>query len=215
MKSFYGCMIAGSLALLFAANGCMSIKQPYIEKRQYVLEAKRPGDAVPTTGTALLKVRPFVAAPLCEGSSFVYRLQENRYAADFYHVFLIPVNNQLTEIQRQWLAQAGFPTAQSSSRLDPLFILENTLLTCRGDYRNPAHPLAIVEIETALVDNRNSPPQLVFQKTYCREILLKKASPDELVRGWNEALAGILTELESDLQNQKELSKAGAAGPRS
>jgi uncharacterized lipoprotein YmbA len=203
MKTSYRCLLAGWLACCFLVSGCMSFKQPYIEKHQYVLEAQRSGNAAAVSGTALLKVKPFVAAPLGELSSFVYRMQDNEYTTDFYNVFLIPVNDQLTEIQRQWLSQAGFPVIQTSSRLDPLFVLENTLLTCNGDYRDAAHPLAVIEMVTALVDNRTSPTQLVFQKNYRREITLIKDSPAELVRGWNEALKAILTELEGDLRKQE------------
>ncbi len=43
-------------------------------------------------------------------------------------------------------------------------------------------------------------PKIIFQNNYRKEIPLETNSPESLVKGWNEALKQILTELEDDMR---------------
>ncbi len=181
----------------------MSLKQPYVDKQQYALEATHPKPAVAIASAPLLRVRPFDSTPMTGALPFVYRHDESRYETDFYNVFFIPANEQLSEIARRWLTQAGFPTLPPSSRVEGDIILEGSLARLYGDYRKTDDPQAVMELDLALVDNRGIKPGLLFQKSYKGTALMQKKDPANLVQGWNTALAQILSELESDLWKQE------------
>ena len=186
--------------LLATTSGCMSLKQSYVEKHQFALEAVRTGAPLSLEKTFALKIRPVLAAPMCESASLARRVDENRYESDFYNVFFMPASDQLTECIRQWLTQAGFQTIPPASRMNADLVLESLLTSLHGDYRNPAQPAAVMALEAAVVDVRSATPRMVFQKAYARTIPLNKAAAADLVEGWNQALASILAELESDLK---------------
>ena len=57
-----------------------------------------------------------------------------------------------------------------------------------------------MEIQFLLLQETDSNPKIIYQKKYYKEEPLKGNAPDDLVKGWNNALNQILTEFETDLK---------------
>ena len=124
-----------------------------------------------------------------------------RYESDFYNEFLIAPGSLLTEEVRQWLVGSGLfqHVTDTTSPLEPTYILEGTVSVLYGDYRNGASSAAALGMQFVLVRDVSARTEIVFQKQYAKEVGIREASSEALVNGWNEALRQILKALESDL----------------
>lgn len=60
------------------------------------------------------------------------------------------------------------------------------------------------------IQYRADHPEMVFQKHYRKEVILKKNSPEALAMGWNKALQHILEEFEKDLSVLLTIPDSGA-----
>lgn len=181
--------------------GCAP-KKSYPEKRYYVLDVSRPGEASAPLNEAVLSVRRFNVSPRYEGKGFVYRDGDLSYESDFYSEFLISPGSLVTEEVRQWLAASGLfqRVVASASHLEATEILEGNVVALYGDYREAASPAAVLDVQFFLIKDVSARSEVVFQKEYRETVSLNERSAKALVNGWNEALRQILTALEKDLR---------------
>lgn len=77
-----------------------------------------------------------------------------------------------------------------------------------------ATPKAVLALQFLLLaSGRDGPPAVVMQRDYRGEVALSRNAPQELVRGWNEALAEILTKFETDLRQAATSSEWAVKRP--
>jgi len=198
------CRLALPITILLAVGlltGCAP-KKSYPEKRYYVLDASRAGEASAPPNEAVLSVRRFSVSPRYEGKGFVYRDGDLSYQSDFYNGFLISPSSLVTEEVRQWLAASGLfqRVVASASHLEATEILEGNVVALYGDYRETASPVAVLEVQFFLIKDVSARSEVVFQKEYRETVSLNERSAKALVNGWNTALGQILTALEQDLR---------------
>jgi cholesterol transport system auxiliary component len=193
----------GFCALLCLVSGCIKLKSSYPEKRYFLIDISRQEDVSPRVTDEVLKVVTFSVSPQYEGKDFVYRKGDVVYESDFYNEFLISPSDMFTEQVRQWVARSGLfsQVADLSSYNEPTFFLGGVVTALYGDFRDISEPKAIMEIDFLLTRDVSAKGEVAFQKRYQREIPLDGASPQALVKGWNEALRQILTDFEKDLWN--------------
>ncbi len=193
----------GFFALLCLVSGCVRLESSYPEKRYFLIDTSRQEEVSPRATDDVLRVVTFSVSPQYEGKDFVYRKGEVVYESDFYNEFLISPSDMFSEEVKQWVARAGLfgQIADLSSYNEPTFFLGGTVTALYGDFRDVSAPKAIMEIEFLLTHDISAKGEVAFQNRYHREIPLDGASPQALVKGWNEALRQILTELEEDLQD--------------
>ncbi len=84
--------------------------------------------------------------------------------------------------------------------MEATHILEGNVIALYGDYSQKNSPKAVLEIQFFLIDNTSTSSEMIFQNNYRREVALNSSLPEALVKGWNEALQQILTDLEEDLR---------------
>ncbi|MDR4505777.1 MAG: ABC-type transport auxiliary lipoprotein family protein [Candidatus Scalindua sp.] len=183
-------------------TGCLSLEKSYLEKHYFVLDASRDGEAVSSGTGVVLSVRRFQISPQFEGKSLIYRLSDSSYETDFYNEFFVSPASLLTEEVRQWLRDSGLfqNIVDPSSYLDPSHVLEGSVTALYGDYRESTVPKAVLEIHFFLLRQVSERYELIFQKQYHREEPLKGNTPDDLVRGWNNAFENILAKFETDIK---------------
>lgn len=188
------------LCCLFLA-GCIQLERPYPQKKSYVLEARRKGDSRTAPSGAILLVRNFGSTARYRGKGFVYRLDDLRYQADFYHQFFTAPAAMIAEESGLWLQQAGlFSHLTEGGTPPPTHVLRGKIGALYGDFRPGRPAAAVLELQLALTDDRSVSPQILLDRKYRREIPLTDRSPEGLLRGWNTSLQEILAEFESDLQ---------------
>jgi hypothetical protein len=134
------------------------------------------------------------------GSELVYRLDDVRFAQDYYNRFMAPPAPMLGASIAEWLARSGpFSIVQAGTAASAPFVLEATFLELYGDFRNGRTPEAVVTAQFSIIDASSSSPEVVYDKTISRRIPIDRSAAPQLVRGYNVALGEILGELSSNL----------------
>jgi len=195
------CLSAGILALLSLLAGCLNIEKSFPEKRHFILDVPRHGNPHLRGDGVVLRVRKFVVSPRYREKGLVYRKGELSYESDFYNRFFILPSSLITEEVSQWLASSGLfqHVVSAASHLETTHVLEGAVNALFGDYSGKRSPKAVLEIQFFLIRDISARSKIVFQKIYRKEVVIEEGSPDLLVKGWNEALRQILTDLEEDL----------------
>jgi uncharacterized lipoprotein YmbA len=202
---------AALIIAIGVSAGCVSIEKSYPDKRYYVLEATRNESAEAAQADGVLLVAALRVSPRYEGRSFVYRLSDSSYEADFYNQFLISPGALLTEEVRRTVSQAQLAryVVGTAVQLEPTHILEGTIDALYGDFRNGAAPKAVLAMEFFLSKETPFRAEIIARKRYAKAMAVNGRSAEALVKGWNDALNEILAALIADLRevNLKQSDK--------
>jgi len=190
------------LALLALCAACVGIEKSYPDKRYFVLEASANPRSADPTGNDTLEVSNIRISPRYADRSFVYRISEAGYESDFYNQFLVSPSSLLTEEVRKALigSQVFKYVISPTSQAQPSYVLEGTVNTLYGDFRNPNSPRAVLEMEFFLTSEIPGSPGILMQRRYAKSLPLTGRTPEALIKGWNQALEEILTSLVADLK---------------
>lgn len=190
-------------ALAAAASSCISTEKAQPERRYHLIEAERRGAAAEKTDLTI-RVRRFRVSPRFDARNLVYRHSDTSYESDFYNEFLTDPASMFTESVRKWLSQSGrfASVLDPSASLEEDLVLEGYVQSLYGDFRST--PAAVLELQVYLIKRGGGKDSIVFQKLYTRAAPVPAKSTDALLKGYSEALASILSELESDAAASRE-----------
>ncbi len=196
------CLSAGLLALLPLLAGCLNVEKSFPKKHYFILDVPRHGNSHLRGEEVVLRVRKFHVSPRYREKGLVYRRGDLSYESDFYNQFFISPSSLITEEVSQWLASSGLfqHVVSAASHLETTHVLEGVVNVLFGDYSGQRSPKAVLEIQFFLIKDISARSKIAFQKIYRKEVVIEEGSPELLVKGWNEALRQILTDLEEDLR---------------
>jgi cholesterol transport system auxiliary component len=182
--------------------GCVGVEKSYPDKHYFVLESRRAGALSNSKGSGVLQVASIRVSPRYEGRSFVYRRSDANFEADFYNQFLVAPGSLLSEEVRQAIAvsQLFQYVIGSTSSLEPTHVLEGTVNTLYGDFRDPSSPKAVLEMDFFLTKESPAKSEIVAQRRYAQAVAITGRTPEALIKGWNEALDAIMAALVADLK---------------
>jgi len=196
-------LICSLMLLVLILTGCATLEKNYPQREYYIFNiSNNAHNSSPVSGT-VLEVRRFEISPSFSTREFVYRKGDLSYESDFYNQFFRPPSALVTEEVRKWLSESGqFKyVVDSSNNVEPDYVLEGNVSELYGDFRATNEPKAVLGIQFFLTEETSTNPKIVFENNYRREVVLSFNSAGELVKGWNEALEQILTDLQGDLRN--------------
>jgi hypothetical protein len=191
------------LVMFCLLGGCIS--RPPLDVRTFAFAT--PPAAKPDPGfrshrvVAIRSLR--VAAPF-DGRSFVYRMGEYSFESDPYAEFFASASESLLIPIRGSLRQSGAFEAvvEPGSAYKPNTVAEINVLELYGDFRRPREAAALLTLRILVFDAPNGVPgRLIMEREYSRRIPLKGRNAEALVGGWNEALAKILAQFDSDVRS--------------
>lgn len=197
-----------SLGLAAVAGAGCSLRRETLPRRTFVLQAPEAESAgrAGTSGVApagVLLVRLFRVAPAYDARAFVIRRGDAEFTSDAYHGFLGSPGPMLTEAFAARIRGLGVFTLVTTggSQVAPTHALEGEVTELYGDYRDSAKPMAVLGIELRLLHPLTGAAgsNLRWQRTERRSIPLARAAADDLVAGWNRALAEIGASLDPAL----------------
>ena len=196
--SSFSCLVLVSGVLA----GCFSFEKSYPEKRYFALSTSRASPALTATLDDVLAVRPLRISPGYAGSEFVYQTGDVTLESDFYNEFFIPPSRLITEEVRRWFEASGlFETVVDSvSPIESTYVLEGAVQAIYGEYLPSAPPRAALKLQFFLLANKEEGVEVRLQKNFSKKVDLPDDTAPALVRGWNQALGEILTELEGALR---------------
>ena len=180
----------------------VDVKQPYVEKQFFLIEAPTANKASQTIPDSILRVVDFDVSPAFTDKELVYLQQDNQYTSDFYNSFFISVSNMFTEASKNWLQQSAMfsQVVSLNSLIDANYILEGLVQGVYGDFRDKNAPKAVLKLQFLLLTvNDNGENEVVLQHNFNEQVTIKEANAEELVRGWNSALEKILQDLEGKI----------------
>lgn len=191
-----------AVALVSGWLTACSFSRPALPVSVYSIEPSPPERAAAATRQPEnLRVGQVRVAASYAGAELVYRIDEVRFANDFYHRLIAPPGALLGNVIATWLDTAGpmRSVAAPSAAVPARYVLDVMVNELYGDFR-PAHaPQAVIRLQAVLLDtaNANSPPRL--ERTIERTIPLAAATPEALVLGYSQAMSEMLTELQPEL----------------
>jgi ABC-type uncharacterized transport system auxiliary subunit len=190
-----------TILLAGAALAACSLSRPPVERTTYILTATRPPPPAAAAKPVAVKVRPMRAVPLYERKEFVYRVDGERVASDFYNEFAEAPESMLTSALTAWLKDARLfaSVVEPGVPVDAPYALDGSIVALHGDLRDAAKPAAEVAVQFYLVRQRGSGPELVYDRVLRSRVDVASGNPRALAAGYNQALAQILGELEREL----------------
>lgn len=208
------CLFTACVATL--TSSCVSVSRPGVERTHYLVQAQRPAtDEPPPIFDEVLAVRGVRIAPGFDSKAFITLREQGRVEADFHHQFFLPPGEMLTAQISGWIKDARVfaGVTDLGSLIAPDLILEGVAPVMALDATG-ATPKAVLALQFLLLaSGRDGPPAVVMQRDYRGEVALSRNAPQELVRGWNEALAEILTKFETDLRQAATSSEWAVKRP--
>ncbi len=183
--------MAAMAAAMVLMAGCFSLQRPISDKKLYSLEARIiPVSAAVPGPLPTLLVKEFDMAPMYTTNSFVYRRDQFQFETDYFNEFIVPPQRMITTAVKQALFDTrrfspAFPDRPADHRL------QGRINRLYGDFRQPGHPLAVMEIALDL--------DATGEKTFSKEIAVRDSTPQALVGGWNRLLEEIIREFVNNL----------------
>jgi ABC-type uncharacterized transport system auxiliary subunit len=192
------------LATAFGMTGCLS--RPALKKQTFTFSAPIISPTNVAAGDRVLGIRRLQIAPPFEGRLLVYRTGEFSYVRDPYAEFLdLPAEEMMAPV-RGWLRDCGSFSAvvEAGSALRPDTLVEISVSQMFGDFRQPAHPMAVLTMRFVFFDApKGVPGKVILQQEYSRSMPLDAPTATALMDGWNRALAEILAEVSTDYRRSE------------
>ena len=186
--------------LVLSLLACSLPTRAPVTPTSYMVNPERSGVPLKNRTSYWLKIGPVSVAAPYDGRSLVYRLGDQRFEKDFYHVYTALPAEMVSNAERQWINQSGIFSAAvgQSNTFFPYYTLQATVNEFYGDYR--VRPEAVVSMEFFLtVENGGKVNPMIGNIRYTKRIALKDNTPAALVLGQQQALAEILREYEVQL----------------
>jgi ABC-type uncharacterized transport system auxiliary subunit len=184
------------LAGVVALGGCSVLPQrPYVEKRDWPLEAERGAAVAPRPRAPVLLVRTLRAAPGLEARGLQSLQPDGSVRVDPYEVWSVPPAEAVEDQLRRWLAASGLFAAvlAPGSRAHADLVLEGELLSLIAD---PAHGVSRAALGVVLLDMRPAAPRLRLQAEIRAEAPLAAVTGPGVAASGCAALAVLLGLLE-------------------
>jgi cholesterol transport system auxiliary component len=199
MKTHYLYFVMMAVVVLLA--GCQST----MNKNQYALDISPPQAVnVSSSSNAIIEVRPFTIDSKFSGRQMVYRIDEFRYAPDYYNEFLVPPAVMITEATRNWLADTGTfgHVAEPGSGIMPTCTFSGSIIECYADIRDKAAPAAVLELRMFLTKQDKGIETLVWSHTYQMREPMKNIQAPFFAATMSRCVQNVLQKLQIDLAQQ-------------
>lgn len=170
--------------------------RPYLEKRSWPLDVRRPVDLPPRPGGKVLLVRTLRAAPGLEARGLQIVERDGSIHTDFYEEWSVPPADAVEDALRRWLAASGLFAAvlAPGSRARADFALEGELQTLLA---TPAQGSSRAALGLVVIDLHPSPARVLLQSDVTAEAALEGTAPPQIAASGRAAVARLMGEVEA------------------
>ena len=191
------------LLLILLLVGCSGLKRPYPERNFFTFDVVNEISRSDTHGKNYLKIERADVNQAYLHRNFNYRVSEDEFISDYYNQFYRPVGALVTSEIYKWISSTELfkDVVPVNTLINAKYLLDSKIVDIYGDYRDPANPRAVLNMQFFLLDDSSDNTKLVYSNVYNESVAISGRTPDALVGGWNEALKNILKQLETDLGN--------------
>ncbi len=184
------------LAAPWLLAGCSVLPtRPYLEKRDWPLDALRPVTLPPRPGGAVLLVRTLRAAPGLEARGLEVVQGDGSIRTDFYEQWSVPPADAVEDSLRRWLAASGLFAAvlAPGSRARADLALEGELLSLLA---LPAQGVSRAALGLVLLDLRPASARVLLQADVTAEAPLVHGGAPQTAASGRAAAAALLAGVE-------------------
>ncbi len=195
-------LTACACLVLAGCGDALKLEKPAPEKNFFVLKPDTDSRQAPSgPGKGILIIKPLNIVSNFNSREFVYRLQDDQYATDYYNLLLTAPGNQLAQCFHDWLNSSGVFqfVVNSNSELEPNFVLETSVRQFYGDFRESTTPSAVFDLQIFLLQEQDYDYHVVYTKEFHKAVPIAARTPEALIKGYNAALTEVLSELENNL----------------
>ena len=182
------------------ALGACSIlpARPYLEKRAWPLEVRRPTSLPSRPGGKVLLVRTLRVAPGLEARGLQILQRDESIRTDFYEEWSVPPADAVEDVLRRWLAASGLFAAvlAPGSRARADWALEGELLTLLA---LPQQAVSRVGLGLVLLDLQPTAARVLLQTDQTAEAPLASAAPPDVASSGRAAVARLMQGTEARL----------------
>lgn len=199
MSIFRRCKAAAVVLLATALPAaCSGLKTPYPARELFAItvpSSASGGGATAADGT--LRVESVRIAPPFDQRSLAYRIGTERYEFDYYRQFVSDPSALLTGETVRYLSGTGrFGTVlDPGSTAQASHWLETSIESFYGDFRDPAHPTAVVRARFFLINVSQGASTVVGDWTAESTVPLATAAPEALPAALGRAYGDVLARL--------------------
>jgi uncharacterized lipoprotein YmbA len=198
-RTLHQCVLA-MVATAMGATGCLS--RTALVPSSYSIDPPAKRSSSSSEGIVLSLPRVEVAPPY-SGQSFVYRTGEHGLVRDPYARFASPPGWLLTAAIRGYLANADFvrDVVSPGHGIRSEATVECAVSELAGELR-PSGSSAVLTLRFRVFSNPDGAHQAVeiLLKSYSSTLPISPATAQEAVTGWNQGLADIMVEFQTDLR---------------
>ena len=177
--------------------GCSILPaRPYLEKREWPLDVRRPETLPPDPRGKVLLVRTLRAAPGLEARGLQVVQSDGSIRTDFYEEWSVPPADAVEDVLRRWLAASGLFSAvlAPGSRLRADLALEGELLSLLA---TPQSHVSRASLGLVLLDLRPSPVRVLLQGEAAGAAPIETAGPPGIAQAGHAAVARLMMQVES------------------
>jgi cholesterol transport system auxiliary component len=188
-------MLAGVAALA----GCSLLPQtPYVQRRDWPLDVRRPSARPHSRGGRVLLVRSVRAGPGLDVRGMQWLQRDGSVHLDFYEQWAVPPAQAVEDNFRKWLVDAGLfgAVVAPGSRLNADFVLEGELDAFLADLNTGVARLALALV---LIDARQGRTKVMLQRTETAEAKLAGDAPPAIADAMRAAIVEVLRQTEADI----------------
>ncbi len=170
--------------------------RPYLEKRSWPLDVRRPVDLPPRPGGKVLLVRTLRAAPAWKPAACRSCERDGSIHTDFYEEWSVPPADAVEDALRRWLAASGLFAAvlAPGSRARADLALEGELQTLLA---TPAQGSSRAALGLVVIDLHPSQARVLLQADATAQVPLLGSSPPQVAASGRAAVAQLMTEIEA------------------
>lgn len=187
------------LLATMALGGCSILPQrPYLEKRDWPLQAARGATVTARRGAPVLLVRSLAAAPGLGGRGLRSLQPDGSVSADVYEQWAVPPAEAVEDQMRRWLVASGLFAAvlAPGSRVRADLVLEGELLTLIAE---PALGRSRAAMSVVLLDLRPAAARVRLQAEVYGEAPLTEVTGPGVAQSGCGAVAAMLRRVEAQV----------------
>ena len=187
------------LAAPAALGGCSILPaRPYLEKRSWPLDVRRPVTLPPRPGGKALLVRTLRAAPGLEARGLQIVQGDGSIRTDFYEEWSVPPADAVEDALRRWLAASGLFSAvlAPGSRARADLALEGELQSLLA---LPAQGSSVAALGLVLINLQPAPIRVLLQADATAAAPLSGTTPPDIAAAGRDAVARLMAQIESKL----------------
>lgn len=182
--------------------GCAKLDQDYPQRNYYIIDIERTRDKSDKMFNKTLEISKFNISPKFSGREFIYKTAESKYTSDFYNQFFKTPVSIINAETYEWLTESGLfkDVIDRTIPVEPDYLLNANITEIYIDLTLSGGARSVLSIQFFISEESSLDSKIIFSRNYEEEVTVKSISPDNFMKGWNQALEKILNNLEKDLE---------------